>query len=537
VSIAVTPATPSLAPAATQQFTATGTYASGPTQDLTSQVNWSSSRTVNATITSAGFATAVDPGATTISATLSGVTGSTVLTVTGTPVVVGLQVTPGTDTVSVGSTVSYTALELLGDGTTQPLTGTVTWASGTTATATIGSTTGIAIAAATGTSTITATEVSLTGTGSLTVQAAAARFAFNADPGIGNPGVLTEWSVEAATGAFTPVATTTLISGLQQVLVHPSGHYIYAIDQSSKLVQYDVDSTTGAVTNDTNSDTTTSTGAGQSKAAIDPTGRFIYLVNSNPNSPAVPGIYSFAIKQVTDSVSNVGALTAINPGTNPITAGLTSPTDILIDKSGTYAYVVDAGSSTTGSVLQYKIDPVTGALTPLSPVSVATGNSPFYGVIDPTNTYLYVANFSDASISVYKIGTRGLLAQVGSAFTVTGATEVYNLAIDPRDKYIYATDFDGNSVYGFVLGPNGTIGAATPNSPYAISGSGTTTAQPFGVTIDPTGVLLAVDNNNIAKLSVFKLDPATGALTAYPDVTTGGTPEFYLTFYSAIAGQ
>ncbi|HEY2455812.1 MAG TPA: Ig-like domain-containing protein, partial [Candidatus Acidoferrum sp.] len=415
VSIAVTPATPSLAPAATQQFTAMGTYSSGPPQDLTSQVNWSSSRTVNATITAAGLATAVNPGATTISATLSGVTGSTVLTVTGTPVVVGLQVTPGTDTVSVGSTVSYTALELLSDGTTQPLTGAVTWASGTTATATIGSSNGIAIAAATGTSTITATETALTGTGSLTVQAAAARFAFNADSG-GSGGVLTEWSVDAATGAFTPVATSAFISGLQQVLVHPSGHYFYAIDQLSKLVQYDVNYTSGAVTADANPGTPTSTASGQSKAAIDPTGRFIYLVNSNPGPSGVAGLYSFSIKQTTDLVSGAGALTAI--GSNPITTNLTSPTDILIDKTGTYAYVVDAGPGATGSVFQYKIDPVTGALTPLAPVSVATGNSPLYGVIDPTNTYLYVANFNDASISVYKIGTGGLLAQVGSSFTV-----------------------------------------------------------------------------------------------------------------------
>jgi 6-phosphogluconolactonase (cycloisomerase 2 family) len=323
---------------------------------------------------------------------------------------------------------------------------------------------------------------------------------------------------------------------VQQVLVHPSGHYIYAIDQSSKLVQYDVNSTTGAVTADTNPATTTSTGAGQSKAAIDPTGRFIYLVNSNPNSPAVAGLYSFSIKQITDSTSNAGALTAINPGTNPITANLTSPTDILIDKTGTYAYVVDAGSGATGVVLQYKIDPVTGALTPLAPVSVATGNFPVYGVIDPTNSYLYVANFNDASISVYKIGTGGLLTQVGSAFAVSGALDVNNLAIDPTDKYLYASDFDDGTVYGFALGANGTIGAATPNSPYAVAGGGSGPG-PWGVAIDPSGVLLTVDDYWINTLSVFKLDPATGTLTGYPDVTAGGNPQFFLSFYSALAGQ
>jgi 6-phosphogluconolactonase (cycloisomerase 2 family) len=157
-------------------------------------------------------------------------------------------------------------------------------------------------------------------------------------------------------------------------------------------------------------------------------------------------------------------------------------------------------------------------------------------VIDPTNTYLYVANFNDASISVYKIGTGGLLAQVGSSFTVSGATDVNTLAIDPTDKYIYASDFDDGTVYGFVLGANGTIGAATPSSPYTVAGGGSGPG-PWGVAIDPTGVLLTVDNNSLNTLSVFKLDPATGTLTAYPDVTTGANPQFFLTFYSAIAGQ
>jgi len=42
-SIAVTPSAPTLAVGATQQFTATGTYSDGSTQDLTPQVTWASS--------------------------------------------------------------------------------------------------------------------------------------------------------------------------------------------------------------------------------------------------------------------------------------------------------------------------------------------------------------------------------------------------------------------------------------------------------------------------------------------------------------
>ena len=81
-SIAVTPANPSIAKGATQQFTATGTFSDNSTQNLTGQVTWASATTAVATITAGGLATGVAAGTSTISATLGAVSGSTVLTVT-----------------------------------------------------------------------------------------------------------------------------------------------------------------------------------------------------------------------------------------------------------------------------------------------------------------------------------------------------------------------------------------------------------------------------------------------------------------------
>ena len=52
----MTPANPSVAKGATQQFTATGTYSDSTTQDLTGQVTWASATTAVATINTAGLA-------------------------------------------------------------------------------------------------------------------------------------------------------------------------------------------------------------------------------------------------------------------------------------------------------------------------------------------------------------------------------------------------------------------------------------------------------------------------------------------------
>jgi hypothetical protein len=81
-TIAVTPSTPSIGVGATQAFTAMGTYADGSTQNLTSQVTWTSGSPGVATVSAAGVATAVSAGTATITATLGAVSGNTTLTVT-----------------------------------------------------------------------------------------------------------------------------------------------------------------------------------------------------------------------------------------------------------------------------------------------------------------------------------------------------------------------------------------------------------------------------------------------------------------------
>ncbi|MDA8430935.1 MAG: DUF4082 domain-containing protein [Geobacteraceae bacterium] len=81
-SLTVTPANQRIAIGTVQQFTATGIYSDGSTQNLTSQVTWNSSDTGVATITGTGLVTASTTGVAAVSATLNGISGSTNLTVT-----------------------------------------------------------------------------------------------------------------------------------------------------------------------------------------------------------------------------------------------------------------------------------------------------------------------------------------------------------------------------------------------------------------------------------------------------------------------
>ena len=107
-SIAVTPANPSVATGATQQFTATGTYSDNSTKDITSQASWTSAAPTAATINAAGLATALCSGTSAIGAALSSISGQTTLTVTGlgsTTTVLSANPNPP----QAGQTVTFTA--------------------------------------------------------------------------------------------------------------------------------------------------------------------------------------------------------------------------------------------------------------------------------------------------------------------------------------------------------------------------------------------------------------------------------------------
>jgi len=112
-SISVTPVNPTVQVGATQQFTATGTYSDSGTQNITGSVAWASSNTSVVTITSAGLATGMNPGSTIISATLSGITGNTGVTVQSLPLTITTASLPGGI-----QNVAYSAILAANGGTT-----------------------------------------------------------------------------------------------------------------------------------------------------------------------------------------------------------------------------------------------------------------------------------------------------------------------------------------------------------------------------------------------------------------------------------
>ena len=172
VSIEVTPANPSVPIGIVKRFVATGVYTNGSAHNITTRVDYWTSSDISVAVMNpvGGLAISVAEGETTISATLDGITGSTVLTVTPAELVY-MQILPLHPSVPVNLTQQFTAIGAYEDSSTQDITDQVTWDSSDPSKATISNdagSEGLATTVGVGTTTISAALDGITGATMLT---------------------------------------------------------------------------------------------------------------------------------------------------------------------------------------------------------------------------------------------------------------------------------------------------------------------------------------------------------------------------------
>lgn len=257
-------------------------------------------------------------------------------------------------------------------------------------------------------------------------------------------GSIETYAINPTTGALTSTTggiNATGINGTPQlfnsVVVDPSGKFAYAGDGgafpagsfggSANVSMYTIDSTTGVLTS-----------IGMIAAeqpvsvAVDPSGKFAYAANFNPNNVSM-----YTIDATTGALASIGT----------IAAG-TAPDSVAVDPAGKFAYVANwTGYQTNGSVSMYTIDATTGALTSIG--SIAAGTSPYSVAVDPTGKFAYVANSGSNDVSMYTISTTtGALTLIGTIATQQFPTSI---AIHPSGKFAYVINSGSNSVSMYSL--------------------------------------------------------------------------------------
>jgi DNA-binding beta-propeller fold protein YncE len=160
----------------------------------------------------------------------------------------------------------------------------------------------------------------------------------------------------------------------------------------------------------------------------------------------------------------------------------------------------------------------------LLPTSTSTSPSDQGLASDPLSAFLFVSEIN-TGLRVLSIGTGGSLKEVsGSPYAVgTGPTAVI---VDPTGSYVYVANKGSNNISAFTLTAASGQLTAIAGSPFSSGG-----VQPIGIVNDNSKQFVAVINNQAngssgnSDMQVFKFDTTTGGkLDPVSTATTGTDP-------------
>ena len=169
--IQITPPTLTLAKGTKGKLTAIATYSDNTTQDISNLVDWNSSDIGVATVNLSGEVTAVTIGSATLTGSVGSVTSNPVSLSVTNPSVNQIDLSATASTLAAGTKTQLTAVASYSDGSSQNITGLVSWSSSDSNVATV-DTSGEVTAVAPGTATITGSFGGQTSTLTITVTAA-----------------------------------------------------------------------------------------------------------------------------------------------------------------------------------------------------------------------------------------------------------------------------------------------------------------------------------------------------------------------------
>jgi trimeric autotransporter adhesin len=575
-SIGITPALQSTPAGFNQQLTATGTYTDGTTQDLTTSVTWTSASPAVATISNVsgtvGLVTGVSPGSSSITAALSGVTGSSNFNVTS-ATLVSLAVTPAASSLAKGTQVQFHVTGTYSDGSTQDLTGTASWSSSDSSIVSIGTSgtnAGLVTALNTGNATITSTLGGVTSSTQLsatpatlvsiavtpaianvaagnTVQlAAVGTYSDNTTQALTSsavwsssaPGVATVSNVAGHEGLATSIAqgtsTISATSGgvtgtvglnvspavLQSIAVSPSASTIVAglNDQVLAVGTYS-DNTTQDLT--TVATWTTSNGTVASVSNAAGSKGLLSALTAGPVSVAasVGGVSGAA--NVTVSSASIASV-AITPATPSVAAGLTqqlTATATLVNLLTLDVTLISSWSSSNPAVATIAS---TGVVTGVSPGTVTVTAALLTGQTTTATVTVTAATLTSMALSPTNPSVSASTSQQLTATGTFSDGSTSNITASTT----YTSGTPAVATVSNAPGSNGLVSALTPGTAVitATKGSVTTTTTVTVTSSTRTLTSITVTPANVNLLgSVVSLLGANTQFTATGNYSDGTT--------------
>jgi 6-phosphogluconolactonase len=338
----------------------------------------------------------------------------------------------------------------------------------------------------------------------------------------GNNTYLAGFGVSTA-GALSVLPNSPYNNGVaaQSLAITPTNTFLYAATTSG-IFCYLINSD-GSITIQ-NSGSAVAADVVATSMQVDSTGSFLLAAGISTSIAA----QAIGIYQINTSTGLLTALSgsplALYTG-NASTATVVTPTAMLITPNNSYVYVslqslgVQVLTLGTGGALSTGTTP-----TFLPPLKTSTSPADYGLASDPNSKFLFVCELN-TGLRVLSIGTSGTLNEItGSPYaTGTGPTGV---VLDPTGSYVYVANKGSNNISAFTLTLASGKLAVVSGSPFSSGGQ-----LPIGFVNDNTKTYLAVINSGSngttgnSDLQLFKFDATVdGKLDPIATATTGTDP-------------
>jgi 6-phosphogluconolactonase len=322
-----------------------------------------------------------------------------------------------------------------------------------------------------------------------------------------------QYELNLTSGTLRAAGVTTGVQNPSFLALHPSGRYLYAVDEVSSfggletgaVSAFSLDPGTGRLSLLNHQ---TSGGSGPCHLSVDRSGRYVLIANYTSGSIQALPIQedgSLGAPSLNSFVQHRGASRA-----NTRRQGGPHAHSINLDPENRFAYVADLGLD---KLLVYRFDASGGALEASEPafVSTAPGAGPRHFAFHPGGRYAFLLNELSSTITAFSFdaGT-GALTEAQTLSTLPegyrGSNLTAEVQVHPSGKFLYSSNRGHNSIAIFAIDEEtGALRAIGHPK------SGGRTPRNFG--IDPTGRYLLAANQLSNTVVVFRIDPETGALS------------------------
>jgi 6-phosphogluconolactonase len=307
----------------------------------------------------------------------------------------------------------------------------------------------------------------------------------------------------------------------QSLAITPTNTFLYAATTSG-IFCYLINSD-GSITIQ-NSGSAVAADVVATSMQVDSTGSFLLAAGVGTSIAA----QAIGIYQINTSTGLLTALTgsplALYTG-NGTTGTVVTPTGMLITPNNSYVYVslqslgVQVLTLGTGGALSTGTTP-----TFLPPLSTSTTPADYGLASDPSSKFLFVCELN-TGLRVLSIGTNGTLNEISGSPYATG-TGPTGVVLDPTGSYVYVANKGSNNISAFTLTLASGKLAVVSGSPFSSGGQ-----LPIGFVNDNTKTYLAVINSGSngttgnSDLQLFKFDATVdGKLDPVATATTGTDP-------------